>query len=213
MIQSAQNVPDAQKAIMTASEELLGSLRHIQALEDRDDLVHAALNFLLESRLRDSLEQFQEGLQCLGLIQDLQKNPSLFRVVLMFEEKPLTARDLADLFVPQLSPLGTNKRELESKIICYWRDWLLDVEEGASSPLSLKNILAFASGSTEISRLGFPVDPTLEFLHQQESETPKIFPEANTCRFCLRLPIHNNYEAFVEFMRSGILQAPTFGVI
>ncbi|KAA0721567.1 hypothetical protein E1301_Tti019437 [Triplophysa tibetana] len=53
-IQSAQNV-----AIIGASEELsmLGSLRHIQTLEDRDDMVVAATNFLLESRLRDSVEQ------------------------------------------------------------------------------------------------------------------------------------------------------------
>lgn len=44
---------------MGAADELamLGSLRHIQTLEDRDDMVVAATNFLLESRLRDSVEQ------------------------------------------------------------------------------------------------------------------------------------------------------------
>ncbi|XP_073805089.1 G2/M phase-specific E3 ubiquitin-protein ligase-like [Danio rerio] len=129
-IQSAQNVEDARNAITEAADELamLGSLRHINTLEDRDDMVVAATNFLLESRLRDSVQQFKEGLECLQLLQHLEQHPSLFREILMFKEKPLTAKDLAELFIPQLSPVGTNKRTLENRIVCFWRHWLLDVE-------------------------------------------------------------------------------------
>ncbi|XP_059355643.1 uncharacterized protein LOC132155800 isoform X2 [Carassius carassius] len=214
-IQLAQNVNEAQCAIMEASDQLsmLGSLWHIQTLEDRDNLVESATKFFIENRLRDSLEQFKEGLECLGLLHLMQKHPQLFKEVFMYEEKPLLAEDISALFKAELSPVGSNRRVVESRTICFWRDWLIEVEEGTAYPLTLDKILGFVSGSTAIPRLGFPVEPKLEFLHPQENEAPKIFPEANTCSIVLRLPIHPSYELFRENMESGILQSPTFGVM
>uniref|UniRef100_A0A9J7ZWW0 HECT domain-containing protein n=1 Tax=Cyprinus carpio carpio TaxID=630221 RepID=A0A9J7ZWW0_CYPCA len=182
-IQLAQNVNEAQCAIMEASDQLsmLGSLWHIQTLEDRDNLVESATKFFIENRLRDSLEQFKEGLECLGLLHLMQKHPQLFKEVFMYEEKPLLAEDISALFKAELSPVGSNRRVVESRTICFWRDWLIEVEEGTAYPLTLDKILGFVSGSTAIPRLGFPVEPKLEFLHPQENEAPKIFPEANTC--------------------------------
>uniref|UniRef100_A0A8C1IA68 HECT-type E3 ubiquitin transferase n=1 Tax=Cyprinus carpio TaxID=7962 RepID=A0A8C1IA68_CYPCA len=214
-IQLAQNVKEAQCAIMEASDQLrmLGSLWHIQTLEDRDNLVESATKFFIENRLRDSSEQFKEGLECLGLLHLMQKHPQLFKEVFMYEEKPLLAEDISALFKAELSPVGSNRRVVESRTICFWRDWLIEVEEGTAYPLTLDKILGFVSGSTAIPRLGFPVEPKLEFLHPQENEAPKIFPEANTCSIVLRLPIHPSYELFRENMESGILQSPTFGVM
>ncbi|XDV26107.1 hypothetical protein PO909_029892, partial [Leuciscus waleckii] len=79
--------------------------------------------------------------------------------------------------------------------------------------LTLSQVLAFASGSTSIPRLGFPVEATSEFLHPQENEPAEIFPEANTCSIVLRLPVHHQYEDFGEYKKDGILQAPTFRVM
>jgi len=44
---------------MEASDQLamLGSLRHNQSLEERDDLVESATKFILDYWLRDSLDQ------------------------------------------------------------------------------------------------------------------------------------------------------------
>ncbi|XP_058604146.1 G2/M phase-specific E3 ubiquitin-protein ligase-like isoform X2 [Onychostoma macrolepis] len=130
-IHSAQNVNDAQCAIMEASDQLsmLGSLWHIQTLEDRDNLVESATKFFTENRLRDSLEQFKEGLECLGLLPLMQKHPELFKEVFMYEEKPLLAEDISALFKPELSTVGSNRRVVESRMICFWRDWLIEVEE------------------------------------------------------------------------------------
>uniref|UniRef100_A0A9J7YJ29 HECT domain-containing protein n=1 Tax=Cyprinus carpio carpio TaxID=630221 RepID=A0A9J7YJ29_CYPCA len=129
-IQLAQNVNEAQCAIMEASDQLsmLGSLWHIQTLEDRDNLVESATKFFIENRLRDSLEQFKEGLECLGLLHLMQKHPQLFKEVFMYEEKPLLAEDISALFKAELSPVGSNRRVVESRTICFWRDWLIEVE-------------------------------------------------------------------------------------
>ncbi|KAF4114102.1 hypothetical protein G5714_004325 [Onychostoma macrolepis] len=186
---------------------------HIQTLEDRDNLVESATKFFTENRLRDSLEQFKEGLECLGLLPLMQKHPELFKEVFMYEEKPLLAEDISALFKAELSTVGRNRRVVESRTICFWRDWLIEVEEGTAYPLTLERILGFVLGSTAIPRLGFPVEPKLEFLHPQENEPAKIFPEANTCSIVLRLPVHQSYELFRDCMESGILQSPTFGVM
>ncbi|KAI7810467.1 putative G2/M phase-specific E3 ubiquitin-protein ligase-like, partial [Triplophysa rosa] len=141
---------------------------------------------------------FKEGLGCLGLLPGMQKHPGLFKDVFIYEEKQLFAKDLAALFRAEVSPAGSNRRVVESRIICFWRDWLIEVEEGNTHPLTLKKILAFASGCTAIPRLGFPVERKLEFLHPQDNE------------HCFKAA--NSYELFREHMENGILQSPTFGV-
>ncbi|XP_077061056.1 G2/M phase-specific E3 ubiquitin-protein ligase-like [Siphateles boraxobius] len=141
-IQSAHNVNDAQCAIMEASDQLamLGSLRHIQTLEERDDLVESATKFFLDNRLRDSLDQFKEGLKCLGLLPLMQKHPELFKELFMNEEKPLLARDISALFKAELSPVGSNRRVLESRTICFWRDWLIEVEDVHGTLLNIRKV-------------------------------------------------------------------------
>lgn len=85
------------------------------------------------------------------------------------------------------------------------------ISEKESYPLTLETVLVFASGASEIPRLGFPTEPHLEFLHVQGAEPKQIFPEANTCVITLRLPIHTSYEVWREYMESGILKSPHFG--
>ncbi|XP_070965098.1 G2/M phase-specific E3 ubiquitin-protein ligase [Oncorhynchus clarkii lewisi] len=101
-IQLAQIVDEAQEVVM------LGPVRYIRTLE-RDALVESATKFYLESRIRDALEQFKEGLECLGLLSYMNRHSSLFREVFIYAEKPLLAKDIASLFKAERSPPGTNQ--------------------------------------------------------------------------------------------------------
>lgn len=78
-------------------------------------------------------------------------------------------------------------------------------------PVTLEQMLIFASGIDCIPPLGFPNHPTIQFLHDSNGYR-RIFPEANTCEVLLRLPLHPSYSIFTEYMESGILQSPTFGL-
>lgn len=69
-----------------------------------------------------------EGLQTLGLLEEMQKNSALFYEPFVNEEEPLQAKDLCSLFKLNLSPQGSNRMAGENKNICNWRDWLIDVE-------------------------------------------------------------------------------------
>ncbi|MEQ2222123.1 hypothetical protein ILYODFUR_022629 [Ilyodon furcidens] len=72
--------------------------------------------------------RFVEGFKTLGLLKELQKNPIVFHDIFMCEEKPVTARDLSSLFTVAYFAQGSNRRALENQLVCFWRDWLIDIE-------------------------------------------------------------------------------------
>ncbi|XP_013855809.1 G2/M phase-specific E3 ubiquitin-protein ligase [Austrofundulus limnaeus] len=209
-IQDANTVVEANEAIMQAADTLsiVGALRRVTTLEERDSLVQSAADFFANGRVCTALQQFVEGLKTLNVLDEIQKNPAVFHELFVCEEKPLSARDLCTLFQVCFSVQGSNKRRIENQTICYWRDWLVDIEVGECSPVTLEMILEFASGASTVPPLGFPHRPQIEFLH----EANKVFPEANTCLIVLRLPVHSDYESFTKYMKEGVLQSPTFGV-
>lgn len=97
-------------------------------------------------------------------------------------------------------------------IICV----LLD-DEG---PKKLAKILTFATGASEIPPIGFNPQPSIEFLHYEQTQvvnsshgaSPPRFPIANTCVNCLRLPLHSVYEAFKTNVDFAIANTQGFGI-
>ncbi|XP_049913667.1 uncharacterized protein LOC126398392 isoform X2 [Epinephelus moara] len=209
-IQEATTVQEANSAIAEAADSLsiIGALRHVSNLKEKDSLVQSAADFFVDGRMQTALDQFVEGFRTLGLLEELRENPAVFRSMFVSEERPLQAKDLFSLFGVDYSVQGSNKRAKENSTICYWRDWLIDIEEGECSPITLEKVLEFTSGASTVPPLGFPHRPQIHFIH----EANRVFPEANTCLIILRLPIHSDYEDFRKYMEEGILQAPTFGV-
>ncbi|XP_077100303.1 uncharacterized protein LOC143751604 isoform X2 [Siphateles boraxobius] len=209
LIKEATTVQEANCAIAEAADSLsiIGALRYTSHLTERNSLVQSAAEFFVNGRLRAALDQFAEGLQTLGLLEEMQKYPALFYDMFVNEQRPLQAKDLCSLFYVNFSPQGSNRRAKENQNICYWRDWLIDVEEGETDGVTLEMIMEFVTGASTVPPLGFPHRPEIEFLHQDR----KIFPEANTCLIILRLPIHTEYEMFKTYMTEGIMQSPYFG--
>lgn len=72
--------------------------------------------------------RFTEGFNTLGLLQDIRAHPDLFPNLFVEDVEPLKAADLSAVFQVNFSTPGTHKREIESQTICFWRDWLIDVE-------------------------------------------------------------------------------------
>lgn len=58
----------------------------------------------------------------------IQKNELKFKSIFCYKENPLTAADINNLFSLELSEEGSNKRVLESRALCYFRDFLMDCE-------------------------------------------------------------------------------------
>uniref|UniRef100_A0A671XEA4 HECT domain-containing protein n=1 Tax=Sparus aurata TaxID=8175 RepID=A0A671XEA4_SPAAU len=150
-----------------------------------------------------------DGLKTLGVAEAIEKDPDVLKPLFVGGPKALEVQDLLDLFSPCFSPPGSNRRRQENQALMFWKDWLIEVD--GTRPVTLEQMLIFASGIDCIPPLGFPNHPTIQFLHDSNGYR-RIFPEANTCEVILRLPLHPSYSIFTEYMESGILQSPTFGL-
>ena len=70
---------------------------------------------------------------------------------------------------------------------------LITVIAGESRPVTCAQVLVFATGADRVPPLGFPLDPTLEFIHDAGRPSDRLLPTAITFSRVLRLPVHSSY--------------------
>ncbi|XP_016410308.1 G2/M phase-specific E3 ubiquitin-protein ligase-like [Sinocyclocheilus rhinocerous] len=214
-IQDATNL----KELLEATEPLLdylltaGCVRPLKSVEDRDLLVHDILMFQIVHRVQRAFERFRDGMKTLGVLDAIQRHPTSFRPILCHEPAPLTADVLEGLFEIRLSQKGNNKGVQEEVVVPFWRDYIQDMED-EEGPAKLEKILAFATGASCVPPVGFSPQPTIEFLHKEDSESAVIsrFPMANTCINCLKLPLHTKYGEFKSSMDFAFANTHCFGM-
>lgn len=81
-----------------------------------------------DSHIVTCFYRFAEGLKTLGLLEELRKNPAVFYNMFVSEKIPLQAKDRSTLFDVDFSVQGSNRRDRENMTICFWRDWLINIE-------------------------------------------------------------------------------------
>ncbi|KAJ4937091.1 hypothetical protein JOQ06_001675 [Pogonophryne albipinna] len=149
-------------------------------------------------RVQGPFQRFCEGMKTLGVLDAVRKHPDSFKPLFCYEEHLLSADQMDNLFIIQLSPEGSNKRTAGERVVTYWRDYLQDAEE--EGPTKVQKILAFATGASVVPPIGFSPTPSVKFIHNGEDDfasTP-LFPIASTCVNCIRLPLHVSYEVFKD---------------
>ncbi|XP_039463252.1 G2/M phase-specific E3 ubiquitin-protein ligase isoform X2 [Oreochromis aureus] len=117
----------------------------------------------------------------------------------------LTADLLENIFHVQFGPPGSSRRQEETRVLSYWQDYLLSVEERNGS-LYLEDILMFATGLREIPPAAIQPKPQLLF------QTTSRFPVADVCAITIKIPVLHSYEDFQEAMDYGIQNSPGFGL-
>ena len=82
------------------------------------------------SRFYFLLIRFASGLNCLGLLEAMKCSPQAYGKIFVYSNNDLTAIKLLDEVFSdaKLSPLGSNQRHHENDALCYWRDYVMDVE-------------------------------------------------------------------------------------
>lgn len=61
-------------------------------------------------------------------IDALCQHPGVLAPVLCHMDKRLTATELEQLFIPQLSLAGSNRRTTENLALSFWGDYIMDCE-------------------------------------------------------------------------------------
>ncbi|XP_059374195.1 G2/M phase-specific E3 ubiquitin-protein ligase-like [Carassius carassius] len=111
-ISEAEDITAARDAIMEAADSLSlsGFLGHITTMEERDQLVQAAITFYVEGRTEEALLQFAEGLSTLGLLDMMKIHHSAFKTAFCSSDKPLKATDLMILFPSWKQSVATGNK-------------------------------------------------------------------------------------------------------
>ncbi|XP_050951519.1 uncharacterized protein LOC127154155 [Labeo rohita] len=135
-IQEATTVLEANCAITEAADSLsiIGALIYTSSLTGRNSLVQSAAEFFVNGRLRAALDQFSEGLQTLGLLEEMQKYPFLCELLPTREQQKGKGK-------PDCMPLVDS------------------TGEGESDAVTLERIMEFATGASTVPPLGFPHRP------------------------------------------------------
>ncbi|KAG9263169.1 G2/M phase-specific E3 ubiquitin-protein ligase-like isoform X1, partial [Astyanax mexicanus] len=181
-----------------------GCFHLIKKLEDKEKIVHDYIQWYFVYRNHFSIQRFKEGLATLDVANALEQHPSLLQPFMCYTEARLTADTVEDIFHVKLSPPGSTKRHEETRLLAYWRDYLLHVED--QSGLSLQDVLMFGTGLKEVPPAAIKPQPQLTF------EWSSRFPLASTCANTLKIPILPSYEDFQEAMDYGIQNSPGFGL-
>ena len=91
------------------------------------DWTYCHHNFIVQCMAE--LAQLQDGLRSLNVLDMMQANPTVTRPLLIHSPQVLTADHLYDILSPQLSLVGSNKRDKEEAAYMHWTN-LMQLIEG-----------------------------------------------------------------------------------
>ncbi|XP_013390744.1 uncharacterized protein LOC106159097 isoform X2 [Lingula anatina] len=128
-------------------------------------------------------KQFMSGLRRVGIIQLMEKLPTL-RMIFKESNASLTFPKIQRLLKAEFSAPQSSRRREEEHVYGQFLRYLREVA-GRRKSVTLGHILAFCTGAREIPSLGFPSDITLTFSIGTES----MLPTASTCIMQMNLKI------------------------
>ncbi len=94
-------------------------------LENKEEVAGAlAMHYLVYS-CKGELDQFKQGLSCLGMLELARRHPQLMRPLFLSSGKvKLTASKFLNLFKVCWSPMGSNRKDREDDVIYAWTEYV-----------------------------------------------------------------------------------------
>ncbi|XP_059183628.1 G2/M phase-specific E3 ubiquitin-protein ligase-like isoform X2 [Centropristis striata] len=182
-----------------------GCLQYPDVVVDKKIIIKDFMQWYFIYRNHFSIQRFKDGLSTLNVSHALEQHASTFKAFMCSSVEQLTSTTLDNLFEVQLSEQGSTRRQEETRVLAFWRDYLLDTEDRKTG-LSLADILMFATGLSSLPPSGINPRPKLVF--QRNSR----YPCSRTCANTMEIPLSMTYEEFAKDMDFGIENSPGFGL-
>ncbi|KAI5616452.1 G2/M phase-specific E3 ubiquitin-protein ligase, partial [Silurus asotus] len=182
--------------------QVAGCWREITKLSDKNLLLEDILNFYFLLRMQLPLQRFREGLKALGVFDRVQACPEAFCTIFCGPEERMTADTMFLLFTACFSEEEKQKGK-ENMTLSYWKQYLHECEDGRCAA-SLEDILIFATGFDVVPAMGFDPPPSLSFFVPLEPSF--AFPQSQTERNQLILPLLSSYELFKKHLEYAVCQ-------
>ncbi|XP_033969350.1 G2/M phase-specific E3 ubiquitin-protein ligase [Trematomus bernacchii] len=128
-IAEAETLDDVKDVLEESWEfmELAGCNRPISRLQEREALVEDLVSFMMITRLQLPLQRFREGLQTLGVFDQVQLFPAVFLSVFCDTAVRLTAQTVDQIFTVNFSE-QEERLSREKPVVAFWRNFLQDCE-------------------------------------------------------------------------------------
>ncbi|KAL1277296.1 hypothetical protein QQF64_023969, partial [Cirrhinus molitorella] len=139
-----------------------GCFDYPQSVESKETIVKDFIQWYIIYTNQYSVQRFRDGLSTLDVIHALEQHPSVFRPYMCYSIDRLKPESLEGVFKAQLSEAGSTRRQEETRILGYWRDYLLDTGEQETG-VSLQDILMFATGLDSLPPSTITATATTEF--------------------------------------------------
>ncbi|KAK1893592.1 G2/M phase-specific E3 ubiquitin-protein ligase [Dissostichus eleginoides] len=217
-IAEAESLDDVKDVMEESWEfmELAGCNRPISSrLQEREALVEDLVSFMMITRLQLPLQRFREGLQTLGVFDQVQLFPAVFLSVFCDTTVRLSAQTVDQIFTVNFSE-QEERLSPEKAVVAFWRNFLQDY---GKTSISLQDLLSFSTGSENLPVSGLLPPPSISFLHPvkaRRGESSRIrkrkevcrdeglFPQSKPASKHLLLPISSSYQAFKSSMEQVI---------
>ena len=113
---------------------------------DLDRIVQAFATHFAVICVKAELDQLADGLKTLDIFDLLRSNPNKMRQLFVNENPDsLTADKMLDMFLSNLSPLGSNRRESEEAVVMNWVNYLQMIEGTQTNGLVFSISMHFIS--------------------------------------------------------------------
>ncbi|XP_023656465.1 G2/M phase-specific E3 ubiquitin-protein ligase isoform X1 [Paramormyrops kingsleyae] len=203
-IRDARSLKELKEAVSSSTEYLkvAGCLRQMNCLSDKQQLVDDIVTFHFITRMQLPLQRFREGLNTLGLFEQIQMFPGPFCDLFCSSPEKMSAGTMDSLFSVQFS-VNEEKKKKERTVVGFWRQYLHECEEGRCAT-TLEDILIFSTSADAVPAVGFNPAPSLSFLHPQISVG--VFPERHPSCNHIVLPVLTSYEIFKKHMEYAVCQ-------
>ncbi|CAG5974186.1 unnamed protein product [Menidia menidia] len=181
-----------------------GCLQFPVTVDDKLKLVKEFVDWYIIYRNHFSIQRYKDGLSTLNFLNALEQHASVFRPFMCARVEQLTSKILEEIFEVQLSEKGSSRRHEETRVLGFWRFFILDTEEQKTG-LSLQDILMFATGLNTLPPSSILPPPKLIF------QATSRFPVSSICSNTIKIPMSKTYQ-FKEDMDFGIQNSPGFGL-
>ncbi|XP_048101449.1 G2/M phase-specific E3 ubiquitin-protein ligase-like [Alosa alosa] len=204
-IESAGSLEHLQDLLVVHSSmlQMAGCFRCVQHMEERHVIVSEYLKWFIIQRNCSVIDRFKEGLASLNFLEALCQHPTAMAPILQHTTTALSPTIIEQLFTPNLSTYGSNRRTEENLVLTFWAEYLLDCEEKGS--VCLMELMMFGTGLTAIPPGRMFPRPSITFTSCSR------YPLANTCGNTITIPLLANYTLFKENMDFGVQNSPGFG--
>ncbi|XP_056329648.1 uncharacterized protein LOC130241741 isoform X1 [Danio aesculapii] len=194
--------------------------------EHKESILRALALHITTKRI-PMLQQLREGLQIYDLIKIIQAKPhECHDLFVIGHDDKVDANYISSHLAPEMSPTGSLKQVNESKILEFFQDFLLELEDtqpeddvaGESDGMSVSQIMQWITGQSHrhllvSERQKFKV--TIKFDHCCLQHTPNhsvCYPIVSACTNTITFPVAHmaDYESFKTLLQTAVKYGSAF---